>query len=683
MSARLAAGLCVLVASVAVPAGAGAAWFPGPEIVSVDNARQEQGDGPTQFADISADGRYVVLQTRATNFFPAGDDDPEGTRRLGGVFRYDRRSGAIDLVAEGDVVADDGGALRVRGATNPSVSADGSKVAFSTAQRLVPGDANENVDVYVRDMNVGLAADRASTGAYRLVSALDATDVPPAYEPREPPLPGATPGANVFPGTAISADGRFVAFRTLEQRSDLAGGEPLSTPAGAVFVRDVTERRTTLVSRARGDGTPVGGSEAPVVLSADGSTVAWVGGFAPAQTRFLEGEGLDDGTPFYLWRRWADLGATTRRITGLVDLDDPGCPADGRVENSATATGPCYGALTDVDQGFNSIATRAPAMSGDGYQLAFLSGANRRPQNDGVQGLDLFLTNMRPGQTRKASTRQLTADSAGINPRANGEIESVAMSDGGRRLAFTSVRSAFILGAPRVQGAGRAEVGPSELYTIDLATDTLERVAFSPGGGEANASAQLNPTVSADGNLVAFTTRASNLLIGDANEQADAFVAAFRPPAAGGGASLARVGRPQSLLADAEDEPEITLRASRRNDGSVALRVRTPLAGRLEVTASTRARPKPPRRRAPKSSRRARRVARAVRTVKAGSLTVVLRVNGRDGRRIKAGSTLTADVVVRLTPSPKGPRLTAEDEITFRGSPARQRVDSRKRRARK
>ena len=437
-------------------------------------------------------------------------------------------------------------------------------------------------------------------------------------------------------------------------------------------MRDLAERRTALVSRARADGTPVGGSEAPVVMSADGSTVAWVGGFAPSQTRFLEGEGLDNGTPFYLWRRWADLGAMTRRITGLVDLDDPGCPPNGRVDTSATATGPCYGPLTDVDQGFNSIASRAPAMSADGYRLAFLSGANRRPQNDGVQGLDLFLTSMRPGLTRKASTRQLTADSAGINSRANGEIESVAMSDDGRRLAFTTSRSAFILPTPRLQGTGRADIGPSELYTIDLATDVLERVAFAPDGGEANASVQLNPAVSADGSLVAFTTRASNLLVGDANEQADAFVAALRPPTTGGGASLARAPRPPSLITDAASEPELELRASRRRDGSVTLRVRTPLAGRLEVTASTRARPKPRRGRTPKRSRKARRVARAVRTVKKpGSLTVVLRVPGADGRRIKAGASLTADVVARLTPSPPGLRLTTEDEVTFRGTPAK------------
>ena len=74
--------------------------------MSVDNASDEQGNAPTTDADISADGRYVVFQTRATNFFeddggvdgPTGkepDAEPPGTLREGGIFRYDRATGEI------------------------------------------------------------------------------------------------------------------------------------------------------------------------------------------------------------------------------------------------------------------------------------------------------------------------------------------------------------------------------------------------------------------------------------------------------------------------------------------------------------------------------------------------------------------------------------------------------------
>jgi len=674
MSPRRLTGAAVLGACLLVPTGAPAAWFPGPEIVSVDNARQEQADGPTAFADISGDGRFVVFQSRATNFFPDGDVDPKGTLRQGGVFRYDRQTGAIALVADGDVVSDPGGTLQLRGAANPSTSADGSAVAFSTAQRLVPQDTNENVDVYVRDMSVPLQADRAASGAYALVSALDATQRPPSYEPRDPPLPGRTPGANVWPGTAISADGRYVAFRTVEQRSDLAGTGPLGTPAGTVFVRDRAQSRTTLVSRALADGAPVGTSEAPVVLSADGTTVAWVSNSAPQQTRFLPGEAADDQVPFYLWRRWADAGARTRRPTGVADLDDPRCPSNGTIANDPTATGPCYGPLTDVEQGGSNITARAPAISGDGYRVAYLTGATPRPTADGIAGLDLFVTDMRPGVSRKAGTRQLTTDTSGGAARGNGDVDSVAMSTDGGRLAFTTTRSLFLLPRPAFVGAARNDVVPTELFTLDLAADAIERVSFAPGSGEANNAALANPSVSADGSRIAYVSRASNLLSGDANEAADAFVSTFRPLTAGGGAPPGLNRRPASLIADSVSDPELDLRASRRKDGAVLLRVRSPQAGRLEATASTRARPKAPRRRAPKRAKKARRVARASRTLtKAGAVILVLKVGGKDGRRIRAGYSLSADVDVRLTPKPSGERLEAEEQITFRGTPAKKK----------
>src|ERR1700735_3381508 len=200
----------------------------GADIVSVDSASDEQGNAPTTDADISADGRYVVFQTRATNFFeddggvigPHGiepDVEPPGTLRDGGIFRYDRLTGAIQLVADGSEVWTEGpekGALVFQGAESPSVSADGRYVVFSTAQQLVPQDTNENVDVYVRDMDTPLTVDRKDSGAYTLVSAKNGSNEPATYAQRNPPLKGSEPGAEVWPNTSISADGRFVVFRT-------------------------------------------------------------------------------------------------------------------------------------------------------------------------------------------------------------------------------------------------------------------------------------------------------------------------------------------------------------------------------------------------------------------------------------------------------------------------------------
>ena len=166
----------------------------------------------------------MVFQTKATNFFendgvPGGDPEPPGVCREGGIFRYDRATGELALVADGAEVAvnADGECepshVLVRGADNPSISAEGRYVAFSTAQQLVPQDTNENIDVYVRNMDVPLTADRKDSGAYTLVSAKSGGEEPAVYAPRDPPLKGDEPGADVWPNTAISANGRYVVFR--------------------------------------------------------------------------------------------------------------------------------------------------------------------------------------------------------------------------------------------------------------------------------------------------------------------------------------------------------------------------------------------------------------------------------------------------------------------------------------
>ncbi len=146
-----------------------------------------------------ANGQYVVFQTKATNFFendggvagPHGvepDVEPPGTLREGGIFRYDILTGEIQLVADGSEIHTEGpekGKLIFRGAQNPSVSADGRYVVFSTAQQLVSQDNNENIDVYVRDMDVPLTANRKDSGAYTLVSAKNGGEEPATYTPRD------------------------------------------------------------------------------------------------------------------------------------------------------------------------------------------------------------------------------------------------------------------------------------------------------------------------------------------------------------------------------------------------------------------------------------------------------------------------------------------------------------------
>ena len=194
-------------------------------------------------------------------------------------------------------------------------------------------------------MSVPLTTDRVASGAYTLVSAKDGGSTPATYahlaSDPAPVFPGQrNPGSDVWPGTSISADGRYVAFRSVEWASDLPSEASADTAPGQVFVRDLQTQHTSLLTQttqAGGDtsmGQPAGGAIGPVVISADGSTVSWLGKNAPAQTTFLGGEALDTRTRFYLLRRWQAPGAATIRFTGIAD---PANPAAHRVARSGRA----------------------------------------------------------------------------------------------------------------------------------------------------------------------------------------------------------------------------------------------------------------------------------------------------------------------------------------------------------
>ncbi|MDW5597973.1 hypothetical protein VSS74_26700 [Conexibacter stalactiti] len=641
-------------ALAALPAAAHADWSEA-QLTSVHNGRLEQADGATTALDLSGDGRWVVLQTRASNFFADDDPDAPGTLRQGGIFRFDRQSGAIALVADGDQFDELSGELLLRGAAAPSVSDDGRWVAFATAQRLVPQDVNDNVDVYVRDMTIPLLPDRPASGAYQLVSARDGGDEPAAYEPRDPPLPGRTPGAAVFAGQGISADGRFVAFRTVEQQSDLPARDAIDTPPGAVFVRDLRQRRTVLASAALDGSGAVGGAQTPVAISRDGSTVAWVGENATAQTRFIGGETLDDAQRYYLWRRWDEPGARTRRITGISDPDDPGCGQGGQISPSLTSVAPCDGPLTDTDGGGFDIGSRAPALSADGMTVAFVSGAGPRPAQDSDVALDAYVTSMRDGVTRKAGTRTLTKGSIGANAAVNGDVESVAISADGQRVLLATARRQFLPPAPPLIGDPRSSAGSTELYTVDLAPGGGTRRVLRPGGGDVNDTVEPGVALSADGRTLGFVSRASNLVAGDANELADAFAvqevdaSQTAPPPAGLGGDAIN----EEIVGESDD---FVLRVSSRRDGTLALRVVVPVAGAVRAFARTR--PVVVRRTARGTRARRARVRQVASArgsaARRGTVSLTLRLAARDRAAVRKGTPLPVRVTVTLTPSAGG-----------------------------
>ena len=443
----------------------------------------------------------------------------------------------------------------------------------------------------------------------------------------------------------------------------------MDVPAGQVFLRDRVANTTTLVTAQRDPGTgvmtalPAGGAIG-AVLSADGSTVAWTGGNAGSQARFLGGENPDPSFLYYLWRRvGADPSAPTRRITGLADPDDPACPPGSQTNFDQSSTGPCFGPLTDQEANRTSIAGQLPAISGDGDTVAFLTGAGPRPFAFTGPGLDLYVAQMDAGLTRKQATIELTRDTVGTDTATASPLGGIAMSPSGRYLAVTTVRTDFVLPTLRPLGEPRTSPGPRELYVVDLQERTLDRVTRTFAGGDIEADVLNGATISADGSRVAFASFSGSLFFGDANQTVDAFVAERQPEVGTDQPQLPPgAGGPDGTIEDLGG-PRISARAKARRGGVVVLTVSVPAAGGVRAVAKGVAGKPRKQRTLATASGRAKGTGRS-------TIELTLRPVERYRAELRERGVLPGRAVVTYVASRGGRRAATTHQIVFRQGPA-------------
>jgi hypothetical protein len=175
-------------------------------------------NGSSFQADLSADGRYVVFTSLATNLVPGA------TASFVQVYLHDRATGTTERISE-DAAGNPGDG----NSSGPAVSADGRFVTFGTVAGNLIGDGSHQGHVLVRDRATG-TFERASVDS------------------------SGNPGNEFSSDPDISADGRFVAFHSIA--SNLVAGD--TNNRRDIFVRDrqsgTTERVSVSSAGAEGNG---------------------------------------------------------------------------------------------------------------------------------------------------------------------------------------------------------------------------------------------------------------------------------------------------------------------------------------------------------------------------------------------------------------------------------------------
>lgn len=480
-------------------------------LVSRSAASASRSGNNTSFGPaVSADGRYVAYLSGATDLV-AGQNDINGEGQ--DIFLFDRFTGATTLVSHVS-----GSALTTPNGSShgQSLSADGRYVVFgSHGTDLVPGvsDTNGEPDAFLFDRLQGTVsfvslsggspeiADGGyepqisrdgSTVAYFLDNPgqpqggqIVAYDVPTGSRSLvtrtpESPFTFADRGATYL---SLSANGRLVTF-TSRANNLVTGQQDLNRGDPDVFVHDRTTGATNLVSHAAGSPVRSGalGSSYPPVISADGSWIAY-GSFA------------------------FDLVAGVRDPGGSPDLFlYERAAGDNRI---VTLHAPGLASLTGLGD------SRRPAMSADGRYVAFTSNAALLPGLETQARFNVYL--------HDRVTRRTVLVSRSTGPGfagGNGNSEEPRISRDGGVVIFHSQAGDLV---PGQDNRG----GTFGVFLWDRRTGRTTLVSHAHASRTRVATGRsFVGDVSADGNVVAFTSTATDLVRRqrDTNNVSDVFV---------------------------------------------------------------------------------------------------------------------------------------------------------------
>jgi Tol biopolymer transport system component len=486
--------------------------------VSLDNVTPANGicDSPV----ISANGQFVAYTSSATNLT---------TNTLAGdrhVYFRDLQAGITQLL-DADT---NGTGVGVDATTVPAMSADGSVVAFDSAN-LLPDNRHLVHDVFTRNV---------TTGAISLVSAAN------------PTLSSETPnGISGFTTFSVSSNGQFVAFYS--DADNLVAND--TNGFRDVFVRDLVGGTTILVSvNTNGIASGDGISTDPAI-SGDGRFVA----FTSAADNLVPSDTNRSQDVFL-----RDLQAGTTALVSVAlngvspgngDSVSPVISADGRYvlfhSKASNLAAGSFGSgienlfFRDLQTGttypLTSSGVISAAMTPDGQSVAFIGGAV------GISTPQLYVWN--------SSLNGLTyTNSNGTITFYAGSFQVVAISPNGQKIAFVTGTAQYLYGADlvanttakissgnsvfnshtgvRFSNDGRfltyatASLNSSvqNIYLYDFQTGTNLLVSQSFNSTTITNGNSDSPNISPDGRFIAYRSLATNIVPFDSNNVADLFL---------------------------------------------------------------------------------------------------------------------------------------------------------------
>jgi putative cell wall-binding protein/Tol biopolymer transport system component len=333
---------------------------------------------------ISADGSFVAFSSGATNLVPGVS--PTDSQ----IYVWSRETREIRLVSAVD------GTVNMpasQGATEPSISADGDVISFtSAADNLAGVKTGGTPQIYVR---------RVSASKTSLVS-VDQSGSSPAPSPNEARL------------SSVSSDGNRIAFVSSSTLTSMP-----TSGQQQVYVRDVVEGSTLLASRGI-DGRAGDGPSLDPSISPDGHSVI----FSTTATN------LQPTAASQIVRYDLDNKATTVVSSGVIRAPEgsstrPRFSPDGRAvvfvssSKQLTPDGESYPTKNqifrfDLVTGARSLVTRP---------LTNLGGANNHSYtpavaNTGVVAFSSRATDL-TGDTVDGVTTQVYVRNTGADPRVD------------------------------------------------------------------------------------------------------------------------------------------------------------------------------------------------------------------------------------------------------------------------